>query len=274
MKELTLQQIQNRELQILVQFDSVCQKEGFRYSLGGGTLLGAVRHKGFIPWDDDIDVMMPRPDYDQFLMWCEKHETPFDVLDYKSVRAYNNPFAKLSDPGTVIEDENLTAAYTIGVNIDVFPIEGLGETEKAALKRFRSTAFARELQNAALWKRYFRSKTHSIMTEPLRLLLFLISRFVNPKKLLQNIDRKNRAVSFDDARYAGCVWGAYREREIMTQETYAKMTDLPFEGEMFQAIEAWDAYLEKHYGNYMQLPPEEKRISHHSWRAYLREETE
>ena len=270
MKELDLKDIQQMELKLLLSFDEICQKENLRYSLGGGSLLGAVRHKGFIPWDDDIDVMMPRPDYDRFLCYCEENETPFRMIGYENEKGYNGLFAKLSDPSTTIIDSVNTVDYEIGVNIDVFPLEGLGGSEKEALKIFRKTSFDREVLNATAWKKYFRSKTHSILLEPVRLAMFILSRFARPKKLLAKIDRENRNHSFEESEYAGCVCGSYREQEIMPTKTFKEYTSLEFEGVNLKAIADYDAYLTKHYGDYMKLPPEEKRQTHHTYKAFLK----
>ena len=94
MKEVTFVELKEIEKQILFQFDDYCRAHSLRYSLGGGTLLGAVRHGGFIPWDDDVDVMMPRPDYDRFLDICKEQEPPFDVISHESDPDYYHLFSK------------------------------------------------------------------------------------------------------------------------------------------------------------------------------------
>ena len=106
MRKIDSNELKEIEYKVLCDFDDVCKEIGLPYSLAYGTLLGAVRHKGFIPWDDDIDVMMLREDYEKFLEYCLTHETKFDLLSYKTCEWYNYPFAKLSARGTVIEEEN------------------------------------------------------------------------------------------------------------------------------------------------------------------------
>ena len=271
MKELSLKEIQEIELEILVQFDSICQKNDLRYSLGGGTLLGAVRHKGFIPWDDDIDVMMPRPDYEKFLEVCKSQDLGFCLTTYDTVEGYNGLFAKIWDPKTIIIDDLMKMNFKLGVNIDIFPIDGLGDTKQEAIKIFKKTIVERELLNAVVWKRFFRSKTHSLFIEPVRLFFFLLSRLIQPKKLLIKIDEINKSHPIETSTYAGCVCGSYREREIMNKSAFENYIELEFEGKRFQCVKKYDEYLKKHYGNYMELPPLEKQKTHHTYRAFLQE---
>ena len=148
LKPLDLRQMQLTELGLLKEFAKICESLGLRYSLGGGSLLGAVRHKGFIPWDDDIDVMMPRPDYDKFVEYCRNNEVPFDTPFGEDNFAEIAMSTKIYDRDTVlvpkIRDKDSREGLR-GLYIDIFPIDGLGDTLKAATKKFNSSSFDREL---------------------------------------------------------------------------------------------------------------------------------
>lgn len=271
MKELKLEEVQGIALHILCDFDKFCQEHSLRYSLGGGSLLGAIRHEGFIPWDDDIDLMMPRPDYERFIELTEENELPFVCLSNKNTKGYDDLFCKLSDKETLIVDDSNNLLYNIGVSIDIFPIDGLGETKEIALKNFASTKLKRELLIAARWKKFFRSRTRPVWVEPIRLGMFILSRFVNKERLSKEIDKKIQKIDFESSRFAGCVSGVYREKEIMETKVFQNYIEIPFEGKRFKSIENYHDYLEQHYGDYMKLPSKEKQVSHHTAKFYRKE---
>ena len=266
MKEISADRIKKIELELLKDFDTVCRECGYRYSLGGGSLLGAIRHKGFIPWDDDVDVMMPRKDYEDFLSHCRTTKRPYRVISYKSNDSYLNLFAKLEAKNTVLDNGSKNDCY--GVNIDIFPLDGLGDSPKEAKRNFNSTRFLRELLNASKWKRYEKSRTHAIYYEPIRFFFFIISRFVKPRKIIRKIDEKMKNKDFDRSGWAGCICGSYRNREIVPRQDFSEYIELEFEGYMFKVIKNYDRYLTQHYGDYMVLPPKQQRVSRHSFVAY------
>lgn len=268
-----LEELKKIELDLLAQVDAICREQNLRYSLGGGTLLGAVRHKGFIPWDDDIDFMMPRPDYDKFIEYCKTNDVPFGVRSPETDPDYTDLSAKIFNPDTVLIDNNIVGDCG-GVSIDLFPIEGLGNTYESAKKAFRSTRFKRELLVAAKWKRFFKSKTHAWYYEPARFVMFVLSRFINPRKIFARVLKRYRDIDFDASEYVGAVGGSYREKEILPRELYKEYVELPFEDKSFMAICGYDGYMKSIYGDYMRLPPEEKRVSHHTFTAYYKDSGE
>ena len=272
-EEIDLEQLKKIEIDLLVAVDKICQQQNLRYSLGGGTLLGAVRHNGFIPWDDDIDIMMPRPDYDAFISYCLSHNVPFSIKSWETDKTYVNLAAQIFNYDTVLEDDNTPAETTkIGVYIDIFPIDGLGDNHKEAVKLFKSTRFKRELLVAAQWKKFLKSKTHPWYYEPVRFAFFLIGRLVNKQKIFKSILDVYTKIDFNSSKFAGAVGGSYCEKEILPQKVFTEYIELPFENYKFKAIASYDTYLSSIYGDYMKLPPEEKRVSHHTFKAYFKEQ--
>ena len=270
MKELNLQEIQKIELNLLKEVDRICRDQGFRYFMVGGTLIGAVRHQGFIPWDDDIDISMPRPDYEAFIQYCMTNQTEFRLLSNRNTENYWNLFSKVSDPRTKIIDSVIDGQdHDAGVSIDIFPIDGLGMTLDEARRTFMKTELKRDILDARNWKRFSRSKTHGLAYEPIRLAMFLLSRLCSPSGLMKKIEAFSRRKSFDSQEYSACIAGAYRTKEIMEKRIYSDYCQLQFQGEQFMAPEHYDEFLTAIYGNYMELPPEDKRVTHHTYKAYL-----
>lgn len=274
-KRITLDELKKIELETLLQLDALCTQLGLRYSLCGGTLLGAIRHGGFIPWDDDIDIFMPRPDYNRLIAYCKENETPFTLLCNETNEKYGYLFAKAMAKNTVIYEENANPTnIDMGVYIDIFPIDGLADDYDSSKKLFNKTRFKREMLVAKNWKRFFKSKTHAWYYEPIRLAFFLVSRFVSRQGLINSIQRAYAADAFDQRGYAATVCGSYRLKEILKRSVYDTYTELEFEGYKFKALADYDTYLSSIYGDYMKLPPEEKRVSHHMFEAYYKDEKE
>ena len=211
MREIDLKELKQIETEILKQVHFVCEQQGFRYSLAGGTLLGAIRHKGFIPWDDDIDIFMPRPDYNKLVDFCKNNDMPFKLLSNDTDERYGYLFAKAMAKDTVIIEENSNSQnIDMGVYIDIFPIEGLGNTYEDAVKNFNSTKFSRELLVARNWTRFFRSKTRSWYYEPIRFVFFLLSRLTSSKHLIEKIENKCKKYNFDTMEYVGATLSCCR----------------------------------------------------------------
>lgn len=271
MRPIQLEELKKIELRILKEIHKICIDNGFRYSLCGGTLLGAVRHGGFIPWDDDIDIFMPRPDYNRFISYCKDHETPFRLIANEIDVNYSYLFAKAIDPNTCINELNGNRTQVdLGVYVDIFPIDGLAENYEQAKRVFKKSHFERELLVSYNWKKFFRSKTHSMIYEPIRFVFYLMSRCVNPKKIIARIQAKYPSNAFDETQYAGVICGGYRLKEILPTKVFLDFDKIIFEGYEFMAIKDWRTYLSSIYGDFMQLPPEEKRVAHHTFEAYYK----
>lgn len=269
MRYLTPDEVKQGELEILLAFDNIAKEHGLRYSLEGGTLLGAVRHKGFIPWDDDIDIMMLRADYDK-LVAIAKTDIPlghFKFTGYE-IDGYPMPFIKMFDTRVVVEEAVMSSTITEHLWIDVFPIDALPEDENEARRAFRKSFLLRALIKTGNYK-FVGAGKHWYK----RMVRMMIYPFVKLFRLNDWAERMmcKLAKSYGDAstaEYVGMlVWGygmSSRNRAELFKETCL----LEFEGHMFPAIAGWDQRLRSLYGDYMEIPPIEKRATH-SVTAYV-----
>lgn len=272
MQKIELAELKKIELDILCEIHRICQEQNIRYSLAAGTLLGAVRHGGFIPWDDDIDIFMPRPDYDRFIEFCKSNPIGFNIICSETNEKYKYLFAKAMARNTIIiEDFSNPDNIEMGIYVDIFPIDGLADTYESAKKEFNKTSFKRELLVAKNWKKFTRSKTRSWKYEPIRFAFFLLSRFISAKKIIKSLNDRFRKNPFEKMEYSACISSSYRQKDIMATSIFSEYIDIEFEGKTFKAFKNYHAYLSNIYGNYMELPPEEKRVSHHSFEAYYKE---
>lgn len=275
MKQVTQAEAKKILLSVVQEIHKICEENQFRYTLIYGTLLGAVRHQGFIPWDDDLDIAMPRPDYQRFVEYCRTHDTPFSLKCIETDSRYGYLFAKACDKNTVLIEKHANRhGVDFGLYVDIFPIDGLGDTTKDAQKKLASMRLGRELLVAAQWRHYFKSTTHPWYYEPIRFCIFLISRFVSHEKLIRKITQQYEAVDVDRAKYVGIMCGAYRNREIMERDVYLEFCDTQFEGVRLRSLQNSDRYLTTIYRNYRQLPPEEKRVARHTFSVYYKENCE
>lgn len=266
MHELTLNELKKIELNIAIYIDDFCRKNNIEYSLGGGSLLGAVRHKGFIPWDDDIDLNMTRDQYERFSLLFQEETGPYRLITYKNDPQYKYLFAKVVDTRTqLIEDHNFPVD-DMGVFVDIFPIDSLGDTETVAIANLKKVKFKRFLCVAACWKHFYINRNRSLLRQLPRLVFFVLSRFIDVKKI--NAWIENQFPFNMEKKYWGCVCGSYEEREVMEQKVFTEYMDIEFEGHSLRGIRNYDMYLSNLYGNYMKLPPKNKQVAHHTFIAY------
>ena len=257
--------------EILDYIDSFCEENNIRYFLTGGTLLGAVRHQGFIPWDDDIDIAMLRPDYEKFIASFPRTNSRYTVLHHSVLKEYYYPFAKVVDNDTVLREEKMENQSDIGAYIDVFPIDygtdSIDETFNIRNKNMRIWVVLNFV------KTMDRHKQRSWYINLTLRILKLITKPISHQYILKKIDEKARIHEKDlSAKYCGAlVILMYGKREIMMTEWYADTIRLPFEGKSYCAPRDYDQVLTRLYGNYMELPPVEERVSHHYYKLYWKE---
>ncbi|MBE6548114.1 MAG: LicD family protein [Ruminococcaceae bacterium] len=273
MRELSMEELRAIQMNILDEIHNICEEQGLGYSLFAGTLLGAVRHKGFIPWDDDLDIFMPRPDYEKLIQYCMEHKTSFRLVCSKTDKTYGYLFAKAVDDSTfIVEDVANRGGAQMGVFVDIFPVDSFGDTPEEAQKNYDKSTFLRELLVAANWKKYFRNKTRKWYYEPIRFAFFVLSRFFSVNKLITKIEAKYPAEEFGSKKYVATLGSSYRKKRKFDEASlFDEYVDLQFEDRVYKAVKNYDEHLTRVFGNYMQLPPEKDRVTHHYFKAYYKD---
>lgn len=254
------------DMAIVKEVVRICDKHGLTYYMIGGTMLGAVRHQGFIPWDDDIDLGMPREDYEKFLELAPAELQPhLKLVNFKTDSNYQYYITRILDTETKAVEERIgnENKYT-NASIDIFPIDG---TPNNAL--LRKLYFFRVLYHRALMSLCYKDSIDRKRKRggAEKVLLWVmehipVEKLTTPYKQKCKIDKLLKKQKVAGSKYIGNIMGAYRTREIVPAEFYGKGAYYTFEGEQLRGLEKYDEYLTYTYGDYMQLPPEDQRKTH------------
>ena len=259
--------LQQKQLDILKAFIRVCDKHNLEYFLVYGTALGAIRHKGFIPWDDDIDVGMPRADYEKYIQLQSEYEgTPYFIQTFKSDPCYIYNYAKLRDSSTTfLENAFKNHRINQGVFIDVFPVDGMSREEGNREKIGKKNKF--------IWRQvYFsylpalRRKIHKrtwfkdILLNIVAGLFYVfdIAHYRNKR-----VERFVRQVPFEEAKMAGIMFGFTWRINCMPADIFRETIKVPFEDIEVKVVKQYDRYLTLLYKDYMKFPPVEQQVGHH-----------
>jgi len=251
------QKLKKTELDILVSFIRACEELDLRYYVLGGTLLGAVRHRGFIPWDDDIDVGMPRADYEIFLREGQKYlEAPYFLQTFRTDPQYTLNFAKIRNSSTTFMETSLRGRnLNHGVYIDIFPLDFYPDDPGTERRLRRKNWFLA----GRLAADFFYAKKLPARSRMKHLLCKL--RHPSVEKVLRMREDLFRSVEAGSRLVNHC--GAWGDREIMPIQWFGEGCELEFEGLKVRAPKQWHSCLTQLYGDYMTPPPPEKRIGHH-----------
>lgn len=268
MKEIDVDELKKIQIGILDFIDGFCSSHEIKYYLTGGTLIGAIRHKGYIPWDDDIDICMMREDYDKFIELLREANNPtYKVYSHTFLKDYPAPYAKVINNNTVLI-ENTVFPYAMGVFIDVFPLDTIPLSKKLQKRLYNKfNMYYGMLQMKQIKWNTRRKLVKNLFIEFSRLILKLI-----PISYIVN-KMHNNAIQYKDMDSPLCgdvVWG-YGIREITKREFFENTILAEFEGKKYSIPQGYDMFLKGLYGDYMQLPPVEKRRSTHGFKAYWKD---
>lgn len=257
-------EMQKYLLEMIHWFHDYCEKNNLRYYALGGTMLGAARHNGFIPWDDDLDVGMPRKDYERLYELLKYRPGDRYCLEtpHSDAEDFNYCFSKLYDTHTTLV-ENLKYKVKRGLYIDIFPLDGMGNSEEECKKNFdiidRKFKFLLAHTTGIRKGRSVAKNAAVIVSQT------ILNPFINDKKKINELNDLCSKFDFDECKFGGNPFGAWRYKEVMSRDIMGKPTLYKFEDMSIYGSEDFDAYLTHMYGNWRQLPPKEKQVSHHDY---------
>lgn len=252
MTEITLEEQKRIQLDILDDVAEFCESHSINYFLAYGTLLGAIRHKGYIPWDDDIDIIMPRPDYDRFMKSFDMESgSSFSTLCEVRDKGYNCCFGKVHDKRTLYQEE-YSRESSFGVFIDVFPFDGYSSPYQMAYCNFLTNLLKVKLN---IWFPK-RSLIKNIVTYIGKILLFPLP----VRTILKLMDNNARKYGFKESDKVCSFFG---KQPIFDRKLFEDYTYATFENEDYRIPKDYDGVLSIEFGDYMKLPPEKDRVFKH-----------
>lgn len=258
----SLRKLQLEELKILKKLIGICNKNNIKYYILGGTFLGAVRHKGFIPWDDDIDIGMPRNDYEKFIELFSKYEKE----DFKLEKVKHKYFIRVVNKNILVKLNMGMEAEITGAWIDIFPLDGMPSNFfKKRIHMFK----------ILFWRAMFQFANFSVAVNiknnkrPIyEKILIDVGRILKLEDILKNFDVEKRLdkclkkYNYENSEFVGNFMGAYKFKEMFPKEIYDEINEYAFEEIKLIAPKDYDFVLKQLYGDYMKLPSVEERNKH------------
>ncbi len=256
-----LKEVQNAMLKILSRFITICEKYGLRYYLAGGTLLGAVRHSGFIPWDDDVDVIMPRKDYERFLELAEKEDPRFELVTFKNDPKYKALYAKYIDSETTVIGQE-TPGTRLGLWIDIFPLDNAPVSFCQKIKFYFGKRIYDSYDERSNHNLLSRWKKHPVVFPLKRITAFLLFRNWTLKEVLTKKESLFKSLCMQKTGY---VCNYSKRQIVMPQSVFGEGKTAKFESLTAVVPDRYEVWLQKLYGpDYMQVPALEVPKKFHS----------
>ena len=270
MKKINLEELKNIQINILNVVDDFCKKNDIKYWIDCGTLLGAVRHKGYIPWDDDIDIGMLRDDYEKFMKLFNQQN---DRYHFSSIEMDNNflyPMGKVLDTNTILYEPDKKNGLKLSVNIDVFVYDNAPDNEDECNKMFKKRDLYSRLRYSQLYPNVY---NHNLFSKKIiRFFLNIYFRFIPINYYTKKIADNSKKYVNEKTKRVGNFTS--QTKFVGDKRIFESFVLLEFEKKKYPAPVGYDEWLTNFYGDYMKLPPKEKRVSHHEFEAYILEKND
>ena len=264
MKEINLKELKKIQIEILDYVNDFCKKNNINYWIDCGTLLGAIRHSGYIPWDDDIDIGMLRDDYEKFLNLFSQEKGRYKLLASEICNDYYYAFGKVIDTNTVLYEPDEETGVKSGVYIDVFIYDNAPDDEVLCQKMFDKRDYYDKFRVAQMYPNLYdhTSLKKRIMRFFLNTYLKLLPKNFYTKKCIKN---SKRYMNKETKRVGNFTSNA---RAVGDKSIFDSYINVTFENKEYPAPIGYDLWLKAFYGDYMKLPPKEKQVSQHKFKAY------
>lgn len=269
---LKINDIHKGMLEIIKKLSIICEELNVNYYVAWGSLIGAIRHKGFIPWDDDFDVIMLRQDYDKFVSYCEENARdiyPFKILNRKTCKGYPYIISRLEDMRYKAVYDNIVE-YDSGMFVDIYPFDGAGTDENKARKKLElKRNILAKCVGWSIRNKYTKPENKNAIVAFFKYIGFHFSHLVGKDFFLDRYEKLKDTYSFEESSLIGCLcWGS--GLYVFDKSLFEKNLVVPFEGITVNIPAGYDEILRKTYGNYMELPPEKDRRATHEYCIYKR----